>query len=87
METMETINKEKLIAHAISIKDAANAHFKSKRLVEAEKLYDEALKSLESHKGAELVALHHWIMHRSHTALHCILRKEFHVLFDQVSLY
>ena len=56
---METGNKEKLIAHAISIKDAANAQFKSKRLVEAEKLYDEALKSLESHKGAELVALHH----------------------------
>ena len=47
------MDKEKAIANAMSIKDAANTHFKRKNLDQAAKLYDEALQSLESFKGAE----------------------------------
>ena len=47
------MDKDKAIANAMSIKDAASAHFKHKRVIEAAKLYGEALQSLESFKGAE----------------------------------
>lgn len=47
------MDKDKIIARAISIKDKANAHFERKRHVDAEKLYDEGLKSLEGCTGAE----------------------------------